>query len=71
MFGNKIKVSQELYEKLKKASEITGCASLEEFVEGILDREAQRVIVQAGKDKISDEEVAAIANKLKGLGYLE
>ena len=71
MFGSKIKVSAELYEKIKRASEIAGCASLEEFVHGILDRESQKIITQAGKDKVSDEEIKDIANKLKGLGYLE
>lgn len=72
MFGsNKIKVSPELYEKLQRAAKIAGCASLDEFVEGILDREAQRVISQAGKDNVTDEEVQAIASKLRGLGYLE
>ncbi|NMC63752.1 MAG: DUF1778 domain-containing protein [SAR324 cluster bacterium] len=71
MFGPKIKVSKDLYDKLKRAADLAGCSSLEEFIEGILDREAQRVITQSGKDKVTDKEVEAIANKLKGLGYLE
>ena len=71
MFGPKIKVSKSLYDKLKKASEVAGCSSLEEFVDGILNREAQRIITQVGKDSVSKEEMEDIANKLKGLGYLE
>ena len=71
MFGNKIKISQELHDKLKLAASAAGCSSIEEFAEGVLDREAQRVIRPASKDQVSEEEVEAIANKLKGLGYLE
>ena len=71
MFGAKIKVSNALYENIKKASQIAGCSSVEEFVEGILNRETQRIITQAGKDGVTDKEVQDIANKLKGLGYLE
>lgn len=71
MFGHKIKVNKELYDKIKRAADLAGCSSLEEFIESILDREAQRVITQYGKDKVTDKEVEDIANKLKGLGYLE
>ena len=71
MFGKKIKVTNELYERIVKAAGVAGCASIEEFVQGILEREAQRIITQAGKDAPTGKEVEDIANKLKGLGYLE
>ena len=71
MFGKKIKVSDELFEKLSTATQIVGCASLEEFVERTLESEVDRVLTQASKDKYSQKDVDDIAAKLKGLGYLE
>ncbi len=72
MFGsNKISISKALYDKLRVASEITGAASVEEFVEKILDSEASKIIAQTGNKAVSAKEVEEIANQLKGLGYLE
>lgn len=71
MFGPKIKISQSLYEKLKKAAETAGCSSLDEFAERALEREADKILARAGKNELSKEEVEDIANKLKGLGYSE
>ena len=71
MFEPKIKISKELYEKVKLAADSLGCASVEEFVSGILEREIEELLAQAGKDDASPEEIEDIANKLKGLGYLE
>lgn len=69
--GKKIKVSDELYEKLETAAQILGCASLDEFVERTLEGEADRILTQASKEKFSKADVDEIAAKLKGLGYLE
>lgn len=71
MFGSKIKVTAELYNKLKVAAQIAGASSLEEYVAQILTTEAERAIASTGKREASAEEVEDIANKLKGLGYLE
>lgn len=71
MFGTKIKLSKELYDKVKVAAEVLGCASVEEFVSGILEREIEELLSQAGKNEATPEEVEEITNKLKGLGYLE
>ena len=71
MFGNKIKLSSSVYELVKQAAEIRGASSVEEFVEGILAREAQKIVMEAGKGEMSKDEIEDIANKLKGLGYLE
>ena len=70
-FKKKISLSDEALEKVLKAVEISGASSLDEFAEKILLREADSIINQAGKGEISQSEVDDIANKLKGLGYLE
>ncbi len=71
MFGPKVKLSKELYDKVRITAETLGCASVEEFVSGILEREIDELLAQAGKNEASPEEIEEIANKLKGLGYLE
>lgn len=71
MFGYKLKLSAELAEKLRVAAQIAGAASTEEFAVRILETEVERVLASTGKKEASPEEVEDIANKLKGLGYLE
>ena len=63
MFGPSVKVSKELWERIKTCAAAGGYSSPEEFVQHILERELARL-----DDAQSDEE---IARKLKGLGYLE
>jgi len=71
MFEPKIRIQKALFEKLKSAAEIRGASSLEEFVERILEGEADRILRTAGKAPVTEKEVEDIANKMKGLGYLE
>lgn len=71
MFGPKIKVSPELMKKIKAASEVMGCASVEEYVEMVLSAEADKTVNQSLSQAASSKEVEDITNKLKGLGYLE
>jgi hypothetical protein len=72
MFDPKIKVRKALLDKLQRAAEVSGCVSLEEFVEKILESEADRILLErSGKEGVSAQEVEDIANKLKGLGYLD
>lgn len=73
MFGPKIRVSQELMERLTEAANALGCASVEEFAEKVLSSEADRVLSggSAGGSGPSSRDVEEIAKKLKGLGYLE
>lgn len=70
-FKKKISLSDEAIEKVLQAVEISGASSLDEFAEKILLREADLIINQAGKGDLSQADVDDIANKLKGLGYLE
>ena len=60
--GNNIKVDKELFERLKKAAESAGYASVDEFVTHLLERELGNKNADA-----SDEEVK---KRLEGLGYI-
>lgn len=71
MFGFKVKFSDDAAEKIKRAAELKGAASAEEFVERIVMAEVGKILQQAGKNAPTQKEVEEIANKMKGLGYLE
>jgi Cdc6-like AAA superfamily ATPase len=68
--GNKIKLEDTLFQKVKVAAGILGC-TIEEFVERTLERETEQVMAQTSSQQASQAEVEEIANRLKGLGYLE
>ncbi len=74
MFDTKIKIRKELLEKLKTVSQEQGCSSVEEFVESALERELQRIDQNRKVDSETlrkEQEAEDIANKLKGLGYID
>lgn len=71
MFKPKVTLTKDTFERIKLAAEVVGASSVEEFVEKTLLSEADRILREAGKGNISDAEVDDIANKLKGLGYIE
>ena len=62
MFGNRIKLDRELYEKVKMYSEIAGYSSVEEFITHALEKEIAQF-----EDAESEEE---IKKRLRGLGYI-
>ncbi len=62
MFGNKIKISDGLYNRLKQLAEISGYSSVDEFVSHILETEVTRLEGEGDAEKIKE--------KLQGLGYL-
>jgi metal-responsive CopG/Arc/MetJ family transcriptional regulator len=59
----KVKISDELFEKVKKYSEIAGYSSVEEFIQHALEKEVSQL------DEAGDDE-EAVKKKLQGLGYL-
>jgi metal-responsive CopG/Arc/MetJ family transcriptional regulator len=63
MFGAKIKVDKELYERLKEVAGQKGYASVEEFIRDVLEKAA------ASAEDETDEELAR--KQLQGLGYLD
>lgn len=62
MFGPKIKLSKDLYEKVKQLAELSGYSSVDEFVVHVLEKE----IIKVNKD--DDEE--QVKERLNGLGYI-
>ena len=64
-----IKIPRELYEKLREHIEGTGFSSVTEFIVFVM-----RTLVSSGKlteeDKLTDEEVRAVRERLHRLGYL-
>jgi metal-responsive CopG/Arc/MetJ family transcriptional regulator len=64
VFGNvKISIDKQLWEKLKRLSELAGYSSPDEFVIHALEKEVASI-----EEAESDDE---IREKLKGLGYLK
>ncbi len=63
MFGHRVKIPDDLHERLRQAAEVAGYASVEEFVLHVLEKATAAV-----EDERSEEEVR---RRLKGLGYLE
>jgi metal-responsive CopG/Arc/MetJ family transcriptional regulator len=62
MFGKKVKLEADLYDKVKRYAGIAGYSSVEEFVAHALEKEIARF-----EDADSEEE---IRKRLKGLGYI-
>jgi len=62
MFGPKVKIDKDLFEKIKKFSELAGYSSVEEFVTHALEKEIAQL-----EDADSEEE---IKKRLQGLGYI-
>ncbi|MBT3339518.1 MAG: hypothetical protein HOM34_04585 [Planctomycetes bacterium] len=61
--GNKVKINKDILERCKKCSEVAGYASVEEFIEHVLEKELKGI--EGGGD--SDD---AIAESMRGLGYI-
>jgi Arc/MetJ-type ribon-helix-helix transcriptional regulator len=64
-----LKIPRELYEKLKEMIEGTGFSSVTEFIVFVM-----RSLASSGKikeeDELTDEEVKAVRERLRKLGYL-
>lgn len=58
----KIKIEDELYERLKDCSVVVGYSSVEEFITHVLDKEA--ALIEEAEDDPDVKE------RLKGLGYI-
>ncbi|MFQ5512431.1 MAG: hypothetical protein ACE5EO_11355 [Candidatus Krumholzibacteriia bacterium] len=62
MFGPKIKLDKDLFERVKKIAKLSGYTSADEFVAHVLEKELANV-----DDAGSEED---IKKKLEGLGYI-
>ena len=63
MFGPKIKIERELYQRLARCAQAAGYSSPEEFIRHTLEKAAAAI-----EDADSEEE---IRKRLQGLGYLD
>lgn len=68
MFGHKIKLDNDLYEKLKKCADAAGYSSAAEFALHVLERETGRILGPGDAESVSEEE---LRKRLEGLGYIE
>lgn len=62
MFGSKVKIDKTVLEKASRYAQIAGYASVEEFINHIVEKEIAKF-----EDADSEEE---IKKRLKGLGYI-
>jgi metal-responsive CopG/Arc/MetJ family transcriptional regulator len=61
---SKIKIDSKLYDRVKKAADAAGYSSLEEFITHIIEKEVSQL-------ETSSDANDAIADQLRGLGYIE
>ncbi len=67
MFGNRIRLDDELFEKVKKCAAKAGYASADEFVTHVLEKEVARLLEDEEKRDPEEE----VKKRLQGLGYIE
>lgn len=63
MFEPKVKIDRPLYETLKRAAQIAGYSSVDEFILHILEKAAAEVEQAQSEDEVR--------KRLQGLGYIE
>ena len=59
----KLKIHADLYKRARKAAEMAGYSSVEEFVAHAIEREIERLKVDEAERQVTDQ--------LRGLGYVE
>jgi hypothetical protein len=59
----KIKIDSQLYDRLKKVTEVAGYSSVEEFVVHMIEKELEQI-------EVPDDD-KAVEERLRGLGYIE
>lgn len=62
MFGPKIKLDKELFDKVKKYSDLAGYSSVDEFVTHALEKEIAKLETADSEEEVKE--------KLRGLGYI-
>jgi predicted transcriptional regulator len=68
MLGHRIKLDDELMEKVKQCASKAGYASPEEFVRHVVEREVARLL---GPGKGPEDPEEEVKQRLQGLGYIE
>jgi hypothetical protein len=70
VLGHRIKLDDELMEKVKQCAAKAGYSSPEEFVIHTLEKEVTRVLSLSGSDAQNDPE-EEVKKRLRGLGYID
>ena len=65
MFGPKIRLDKDLFERCKQHTKEAGYSSIEEFIIHTLEKELRN------KETKSKDDEEKIIKRLKGLGYIE
>jgi hypothetical protein len=68
MFGNRVKIDDELYARAKKCAELAGYSSADEFIQHVLEKEINQIM---GSDSSEGDTPEEIKKRLQGLGYIE
>lgn len=68
MFGYRVKIDDDLLEKLKQCAEASGYSSVDEFVQHTLEKEVARLM---GSGEPGSETEETVKKRLQGLGYIE
>ena len=63
MFSPTVKLSKDLWDRIKHVSDSAGYSSPQEFIQHVLEREVSKLDGAESKE--------ALIEKMKGLGYLE
>lgn len=63
MFGPKLKIDRELYERLQKAAVRAGYSTVDELAQHVLDKAVADLEAAQSEDEVR--------KRLQGLGYLE
>jgi Arc/MetJ-type ribon-helix-helix transcriptional regulator len=64
-----IKIPRELYRRLSEMIQVTGFSSVTEFIVFVMRNLASSGEIK-GEDKLTEEEVRTIRERLRKLGYL-
>jgi len=68
VFGNKVRIEDELYARAQKCAELAGYSSAEEFIQHVVEKEINKIMGPDGGEGDTPEE---IKKRLQGLGYIE
>jgi hypothetical protein len=68
MFGNKVRIDDELYAKAQKCAELAGYSSADEFIQHVVEKEINQIM---GPDSGEGGTAEEIKKRLQGLGYIE
>lgn len=68
MFGNRVKIDDELYAKAEKCADLAGYSSTDEFIQHVLEKEINQIM---GSDSSEGDTPEEIKKRLQGLGYIE